>query len=234
MTRDMAEAAAADYARFEFHLVAQRLQTFCSEDLGGFYLDILKDRLYTTAAGSTARRAAQSALHHITQALLRLMAPILSFTAEEAWAVLHPGGEESIFFHTWNGVLPAQEGEEALRAKWRRLREIRAVATKQLEDLRQSGGIGSSLQAEVAIAAPEGDRALLESLGSDLRFLLITSTASVEAGEALAVRVTPSPHRKCDRCWHYREDVGRDPRHPSICGRCVSNIEGPGEERRHA
>jgi len=112
--------------------------------------------------------------------------------------------------------------------------EIPKLAQKQLEDLRQSGGIGSSLQAEVVIAAPEGDRSLLESLGADLRFLLITSTATVETGAALAVRVTPSPHAKCDRCWHYREDVGRDARHPSICGRCVSNIEGPGEERRHA
>ena len=234
MTREMAEAAAGDYARFEFHLVTQRIQTFCSEDLGGFYLDVLKDRLYTCRRDSVARRAAQSALHHITQALLRLMAPILTFTAEEAWAVLHPGREDSLFFHTWDGVLPEQAGEAGLVAKWKRLREIRALVQKSLEDLRQSGSIGSSLQAEVAIAAPEGDRVLLESLGSDLRFVLITSTATVESGEALAVRVTPSPHAKCERCWHYRDDIGSDPRHPGICGRCVSNIEGPGEERRHA
>jgi isoleucyl-tRNA synthetase len=230
----MAEAATADYARFEFHLVAQRIQTFCSEDLGGFYLDVLKDRLYTCGRESAARRAAQSALHHITRILLRLMAPILSFTAEEAWEVLHPGRDESPFFHTWNGVLPEQSGEEALLVKWRRLREIRALVQKQLEDLRQSGGIGSSLQAEVAIAAPEGDRVLLESLGTDLRFVLITSTATVEPGEALAARVVPSGHAKCGRCWHYRADTGADARHPGICSRCVSNIEGPGEERRHA
>jgi isoleucyl-tRNA synthetase len=234
MTRSMAEAAIADYSRFEFHLVAQRIQTFCSEDLGGFYLDVLKDRLYTCGRDSAARRSAQSALHHVTQILLRLMAPILSFTAEEAWEVLNPGREESVFFHTWDGVLPAQPGEEPLRVKWSRLREIRALVQKSLEELRQAGGIGSSLQAEVAIAAPEGDRALLESLGGDLRFALITSTAAVEPGEALAVRVTPSPHAKCERCWHYREDTGADPRHPALCGRCVANIEGPGEERRHA
>jgi isoleucyl-tRNA synthetase len=234
MTRRMAEAAVADYTRFEFHLVVQRLQTFCSEDLGGFWLDVLKDRLYTCARGSVARRSAQSALHHVTQALLRLMAPILSFTAEEAWAVLHPGGEESVFFHTWEGVLPAQAGEEALVAKWSRLREIRAAVQKNLEELRQSGGIGSSLQAEVAIAAPEGDRVLLESLGEDLRFVMITSAATVEPGAALAVRVAASAHAKCDRCWHFRDDVGADPRHPAICGRCVSNVEGPGEVRRHA
>jgi len=105
---------------------------------------------------------------------------------------------------------------------------------KSLEELRQSGGIGSSLQAEVAIAAPEGDRALLESVGPDLRFVLITSTATVEPGAALAVRVTASPHAKCERCWHCREDTGADPRHPAICTRCVTNIEGPGEVRRHA
>ncbi len=118
--------------------------------------------------------------------------------------------------------------------KWRRLREIRALVQKQLEELRQSGGIGSSLQAEVAIAAPEGDRVLLESLDADLRFVLITSTATVETGGALAVRVSPSPHAKCERCWHYREDTGSDPRHPGLCGRCVATIEGRGEERRHA
>ncbi len=183
MTREMASAATADYARFEFHLVAQRIQTFCSEDLGGFYLDILKDRLYTCSRESAARRAAQSALHHVTQVLLRLMAPVLSFTAEEAWSVLNPGRDESIFFHTWNGVLPEQAGEEALLAKWKRLREIRALVQKSLEELRQSGGIGSSLQADVAICAAEGDRVLLESLGEDLRFVLITSTATVETGE---------------------------------------------------
>ncbi len=234
MTRSTAESVMADYSRFEFHLVTQRLQTFCSEDLGGFYLDVLKDRLYTCGRDSAARRSAQSALHHITQILLRLMAPILSFTAEEAWEVLNPGRGESVFFHTWDGVLPPQAGEEALMVKWARLREIRALVQKSLEELRQGGGIGSSLQAEVSLAAPEGDRALLESLGDDLRFVLITSTASVEPGSSLAVRVTPSPHAKCDRCWHYREDIGADPRHPAICGRCVSNIEGPGEERRHA
>ena len=234
MTREMLAAAEADYARFEFHLVVQRLQTFCSEDLGAFWLDILKDRLYTTGRDSKARRSAQSALHHVTQALLRLMAPILSFTAEEAWAVLHPGGEESVFFHTWNGVLPPQEGEAGLSAKWRRLREIRAVVQRELEELRKAGSIGSSLAAEVSLAAPEGDRLLLESLGEDLRFVLITSTAAVEPGESLAVRVTPSEAAKCDRCWHYREDVGAHPRHPTLCGRCIATLEGDGEARRHA
>ena len=234
MTRAMADACAADYARFEFHLVAQRLQTFCSEDLGGFYLDVLKDRLYTCPAGSRARRSAQSALHHVAQVLLRLMAPVLSFTAEEAWAVLHAGKEESIFFHTWTDVLPAQPGETELHAKWQRLREIRAEVQKNLEALRQGGSIGSSLAADVEVAAPEGDRILLDSLGADLRYVFITSTASVETGAALAVRATPSARTKCERCWHFRDDVGSDARHPAICARCVTNLAAPGEERVHA
>ncbi|HRE14377.1 MAG TPA: isoleucine--tRNA ligase, partial [Usitatibacteraceae bacterium] len=202
MARDLHEACAADYTRYEFHLVVQRLQTFCSEDLGGFWLDVLKDRLYTSPRESEARRSAQSALHHVTQALLRLMAPVLSFTAEEAWEVLNPGRDDSVFLHPWAGVLPPQAGEDGLRAKWKRLREIRAEVMRELESLRAAGGIGSSLQAEVEIAAPEGDRLLLESLGEDLRFVMLTSTAAVTTGEALAVRVVASTHAKCERCWH--------------------------------
>ena len=241
MTRQMAEACMADYAKFEFHLVAQRLQNFCSEDLGGFWLDILKDRLYTNAAGSPARRSAQTALHHVTQILLRLMAPILSFTAEEAWEVLHPARNapqdqpESIFFHTWKDVLPAQGGEKELAARWSRLREIRALVTKSLEETRAAGDIGSSLQAEVALAAGPADLELLRSLGDDLKFVFITSSAAVRAGgEEIVVNVAPSPNPKCERCWHWRADVGQDARHAALCTRCVSNLEGPGEVRKHA
>jgi isoleucyl-tRNA synthetase len=240
MTREMAQACFADYARFEFHLVAQRLQNFCSEDLGGFYLDILKDRLYTTGAASNARRSAQTALHYVTQMLLRLMAPILSFTAEEAWAVLNPAraGEppDSVFLHTWNDVLPKQAGEDELAARWKRIREIRATVTKRLEEVRAEGGIGSSLQAEAELAVGEADRRLLDSLGDDLRFVLITSQASVRAGsgDGVDVKVIASANTKCERCWHYRADVGIDPRRPGICARCVSNLDGPGEPRRHA
>lgn len=236
MTRQMADACIADYERFEFHFVSQKLQAFCSEDLGGFYLDILKDRLYTCGKTSRPRRAAQSALHHITQVLLRLMAPILSFTAEEAWATLHPGKEESIFFHTWQGVLPAQADEPALREKWTRIREIRTVVQKKLEELRVAGAIGASLQGEVVITAPAADAALLGTLGDDLRFVTITSAASVREGSELAVEAVPSSHAKCERCWHYRSDVGANADHPTLCGRCVTNLDaaGPGESRVHA
>jgi isoleucyl-tRNA synthetase len=237
MTRAMANACIADYQNFEFHLVAQRLQTFCSEDLGGFWLDILKDRLYTAGTDSAARRSAQAALHHVTQMLLRLMAPILAFTVEEAWAVMHPGGDESIFFHTWKDVLPPQEGEKELVARWGRIRELRTIVGKALEESRAAGVIGSSLQAEAMLDAAGDDLELLRSLGDDLKFVLITSQAVVrEVAEAQppVVRVKASPYTKCERCWHWRRDVGIEPRHATICGRCVSNLEGPGEERRHA
>jgi isoleucyl-tRNA synthetase len=238
MTREMANACIEDYARFEFHFVMQRIQTFCSEDLGGFYLDILKDRLYTAGKDSPARRSAQSALCAITQMLLRLMAPVLSFTAEEAWAVLHPQGGDSVFFHTWNDALPpAAAGEAQLLARWKQIREIRSIVQKELETLRMDGKIGSSLQAEVALKLPAAEAAMLAALGDDLKFVLITSAASVAPASADGVpevAATPSSQPKCERCWHYRADVGADPQWPSICGRCVSNLHGSGEARRYA
>jgi isoleucyl-tRNA synthetase len=240
MTREMAQACMLDYAKFEFHLVAQRLQTFCSEDLGGFWLDILKDRLYTVGKASKARRSAQSALHHVTQMLLRLMAPILSFTAEEAWAILdapRPGEPpESVFLHTWSDVLPKQDGEKELAARWRRIRDIRAEVMKRLEAARAGGAIGSSLQANVSLYLPEPDLALLRSLADDLRFVLITSSAEVSRSSdgAIAIEVRTSGDPKCERCWHYRPDVGANAAHPTICGRCIENLEGAGERRIHA
>ena len=240
MTREMMQACVLDYAKFDFHLVAQRLQTFSSEDLGGFWLDILKDRLYTAAKSSPARRSAQSALHYVTHVMLRLMAPMLSFTAEEAWAILHPArdGEpqESVFLHTWKDVLPAQEGEKELVARWKRIREIRAEVMKRLEEARAGGAIGSSLQANISLYLPAADLELARSLGDDLKFVLITSSAEVAASSdgALAIEVRPSTDPKCERCWHYRADVGSDRKHRTICARCVANLEGGGERRTHA
>jgi isoleucyl-tRNA synthetase len=219
----------AHYKVYEFHPVVAKLQLFCSEDLGGFYLDVLKDRLYTSAPKSLARRSAQTALHQITHAMLRWMAPFLSFTAEEAWKVF--GDSESIFLETYTD-LPA--GDEALLAKWSRLREIRDVVNKDIEAVRTEGRVGSSLQAEVSVSAQPEDLALLQSLGDDLKFVFITSAAEALVGEALQAAVTPSSHAKCDRCWHYRADVGINPEHPSLCGRCDSNLHGAGEERHKA
>ena len=230
--RALMDAVAADYGRYEFHLVVQRLQTYCSEDLGGFYLDVLKDRLYTAGAQSRARRSAQTALALIRDALLALMAPVLSFTAEEAWQLLRPG-DRTIFVRTWAELLP-QPQDEALVAKWERIVAVRALVQKELEAVRQGGAIGSSLQADVEIVAAGSDYDDLASLGDDLRFVTITSQARLVAADALAVQVTPSTALKCERCWHYREDVGVDPAHPAICGRCVSNLFGAGETRRIA
>jgi len=232
-TRALSTAAREDYGRYEFHVVVQRLQTFCSEDLGGFYLDVLKDRLYTTSKTSRSRRSAQTALALIRDALLELMAPVLSFTAEEAWRIVHPR-EASIFCRTWADVLPALPGESALVAKWNRILAARAAVLKELETLREGGEIGSSLQAEVAIVAAGEDYDALASLGSDLRFVLITSAATVTKGDAFAIVARPSAHAKCERCWHYRPDVGSEAAHPTLCARCVSNLAGPGEARAFA
>ncbi|HEY7674661.1 MAG TPA: isoleucine--tRNA ligase [Burkholderiales bacterium] len=225
----------ADYEKYEFHPAMAKLQTFCSEDLGAFYLDILKDRLYTSAADSAARRSAQNALHHITQSLLRLMAPVLSFTVEEAWKIFQPA-DSTIFIHSYYRF-PEIPGAGALLAKWRSLREIRSEVQKLLENHRAAGEIGSSLQADVEIAASGEKLELLRGLGDDLRFVLITSRATVVPAadpSKEAIRTAPSKDRKCERCWHWRADVNSDPKHPLLCGRCVANLYGPGELRRFA
>jgi isoleucyl-tRNA synthetase len=225
-----------DYERYEFHFAAQKLHSFCSEFLGAFYLDILKDRLYTTAAAGPGRRSAQSALYHITNSLLRLFAPILSFTAEEAWGLFGHDERDSVFLHT-ACVLPEVSGAETLQKRWNLVREARAQVQKELELLRVKGDIGSALAAEVEILA-SGDRyEALAALRDDLRFVLITSQARVvqvgsEAEEMIKVRA--STHAKCPRCWHYRADVGSDAAHPDLCGRCVANLYGAGEPRAHA
>ena len=219
----------AHYDIYEFHPVVSKLQIYCSEDLGSFYLDILKDRLYTTGPKSLARRSAQTALHAITHAMLRWMAPFLSFTAEEAWKIF--GSSESIFVETY-AVLPAPD--EALLAKWSRIRELRDAVNKDIEALRADGMVGSSLQANVALEVAAGDHALLASLGDDLKFVLITSAIDLIAGNTLQATVSTSSAAKCERCWHYRGDVGIDPAHPTICGRCTSNLFGAGENRTFA
>jgi isoleucyl-tRNA synthetase len=222
-------AILAHYEAFEFHPVVARLQNFCSEDLGAFYLDVLKDRLYTTPPRSHARRSAQTALWQLTHAMLRWMAPFLSFTAEEAWSTF--GKSPSIFTETfWAFEAP----DEALLAKWARIREIRDLANKAIEDLRMGGQIGSSLQVQLTIGAPPTDHALLASLGVDLKYVFITSSAGLQPASALSVAVLPAAGGKCERCWHWREDIGADPSHPAICGRCAAHLAGGGEARKAA
>ncbi|WP_300648376.1 isoleucine--tRNA ligase [Hydrogenophaga sp.] len=218
----------AHYAVYEFHPVVAKLQVYCSEDLGAFYLDVLKDRLYTTAPGSLARRSAQTALHQITHAMLRWMAPFLSFTAEEAWPVLAGAQNQgSIFFETF-AQLPAVD--EPLLAKWSRIRAVRETVNKEIETVRTAGGVGSSLQATVKLTVPADDHAVLASLGDDLKFVFIVSQVALLEGDA-KVEVIPAVAAKCERCWHYRDDVGADAAHPTLCGRCTSNLFGAGEAR---
>jgi isoleucyl-tRNA synthetase len=227
------------YDAYEFHPVIAKLQTYCSEDLGGFYLDILKDRLYTGGVKSKARRSAQTAIWHITHALLRLMAPTLSFTAEEAWAVFadkktYQDSGETIFTQTYYSF-PEIPDAAALLERFAALIDIRAEVLKKLEEVRESGAIGSPLQANVEIKAGPRKFAWLDSIKDDLKFLLITSKAQAvpvaeESEEAIAV--SASTDTKCERCWHYEADVGKHAEHPEICGRCITNLHGDGETRR--
>jgi isoleucyl-tRNA synthetase len=214
--------------------VVAKLQVYCSEDLGAFYLDVLKDRLYTTQADSHARRSAQTALWYITQAMLRWMAPFLSFTAEEAWQLAAPVGQrgQSIFCATYSSDLGTPD--TALLDKWNRIRELRALVTKEIESLRAQGAVGSSLQAQIELTAGPEDYALLASLGDDLKFAFIVSAIELKAGDAIAVKASAVTTPKCERCWHYRADVNTDAAHPWLCARCVTNLYGAGETRRVA
>ena len=225
-----------DFSRYEFHAVVQKLQAFCSEDLGGFYLDILKDRLYTDAPNSVGRRSAQNALYHITQALTRLMAPILSFTAEEVWSLL--GQPQSSVFETVWYELPKLPATDANLAKdWEVICAWRAKVNKRLEDSRAAGNIGSALAAEIDIHAAGSDYDALTRLGDDLRFVMITSRAGVKRVNSEGeqhIEVNVSAYAKCERCWHYREDVGSNAQHATLCGRCVSNLAGTNEGRKYA
>ena len=235
LTEKLQTEVLADFDRYEFHLAVQKFVGFCSEDLGSFYLDILKDRLYTTGENSHARRAAQSALYNITQTMMRLMAPILSFTSNEIWQTLGLDLDATVFEELWY-ELPAHGLSDAQIADWKNIIEVRALANKAIEEKRGAGEVGSSLQAEITIALDGPAYDSLARMEDALRFVFITSQAKVEkqSGSGLTFKVAASKHAKCDRCWHYREDVGANAEHPTICGRCVSNLFGEGEKRTHA
>ena len=224
----------AEYGEFRFHNVVSMLQTFASADLGSFYLDVLKDRLYTTAPGE-ARRSAQTALWYITKTLLRLMAPVLSFTAEEAFKVFSPNESETIFTERFE-PLPEVAGAEALLAKWDAVRTVRADLQKKIEELRGEGQIGSSLQAVVRIEAAPAVYDALASLGDELRFVMIVSAVELvkSADEETHFAVSASKEGKCERCWHYVAGIGSDAEHPTLCPRCASNLFGAGEKRLFA
>lgn len=236
------------YRLYEFHLIYQKVHHFCAVDLGGFYLDIIKDRQYTTQADSVARRSAQTAMHHIVEALARWLAPILSFTAEDIWRHIPGERSESILLESWYSF-PTMSGQQFSDEEWSMVIAVREVVCKELERLRANGGIGSALGAEVDLYCDDALVSLLARFDDELRFVLITSYARVHGlsdkpdgavevmqkdQPALWLEVKASAHPKCARCWHHREDVGVDATHPALCGRCIDNVEGEGESREFA
>ena len=236
------------YHSYNFHLIYQKLHNFCANELGGFYLDIIKDRQYTSQTDSTARRSAQTALYHIIQAMSRWLAPILSFTAEDIAASIPGSDGTSVHLQNWYPQLFELTPEDSLgHDYWDTVIQVRTAVSKQLESLRVSKTIGSSLDAEVDLYLSENLKAQLELLGDELRFVLITSAARLHLAESqpdsevttigdqkLWVKASASAHQKCDRCWHHREDVGSHSDHPELCGRCVENVEHDGEQREYA
>ena len=221
------------YPRYAFHTAMQAIVGYCTDDLGAFWLDIIKDRLYTTKAASKARRSAQTALWHVTRSLLSLLAPVLCFTADEAWQALTGEAEDSPVYHTWH-ELPVVADADALAARWDVLRALRAQINKDIETLREAGAVGSSLQAEVDIEADAGLYPLLNALGDELKFVLIVSRVGVVPGPETRIRVSASAEQKCERCWHYHPTVGENAEAPTLCARCYDNIFGQGESRSYA
>jgi isoleucyl-tRNA synthetase len=245
-TAALQEEVIRAYRDYEFHLIYQKVHNFCVLDMGGFYLDVLKDRLYTTPAGGHPRRSAQTAMFHVAEAMVRWLAPVLAFTAEEIWASLPGNRAESVLLSAWH-ALP----EVPVRADdpdWDLVHAVRDDVARELEALRNAGRIGSSLDAELVLYAAPDLAEKLRRPGDELRFLMLTSATRVEPLEArpadaialegfaerLYAEVVPTQQQKCVRCWHRRPDIGAHPDHPEICGRCAENVAGPGEQRRWA
>lgn len=244
--RSLQQTVERAYEDYEFHVIYQKVHNFCVVDLGSFYLDVIKDRQYTMQADSLGRRSCQTAMYHIAEAMVRWLAPVLSFTMEEAWEYL-PGDDRplSVFMSQWHEVPGA--AKEVTEVDWDALLHVRQVVSRLLEKLRKEDVIGSSLDADVILYADDALYGKLQAMGDELRFALITSCARLApAGErpddafsdpevsGLWVGAQRAPHEKCARCWHRREDVGSDPEHPEICGRCVQNVAADGEERHYA
>jgi isoleucyl-tRNA synthetase len=244
-TRTLQQEIIASYESYSFHQVYQGLHHFCVDELSSFYLDVLKDRIYTMPRASRGRRSAQTAMFHVLEALARWMAPILSFTAEEIWRYMPGQRAASVFLETWYSA--PVDAEEAMTSDnfWNQVLHVRSEVARELEKARTAGVLGASLEAEVDLYVEAGIGSLLATLGDELRFVLITSearlhdlathpTAGVETAlPGLRVQVNPSAHAKCGRCWHRRADVGSDPGHPTLCARCVTNLAA-GEDRRFA
>jgi isoleucyl-tRNA synthetase len=244
-TQELQDELIEAYRNYQFHLIYQKVHNFCSVDLGGFYLDVLKDRLYTTGAKSAPRRSAQTAMYWILEAMVRWLAPILSFTAEEIWRFTPGARDESVFMQTWVQLpLVAPTSHEV---DWDLIFKVRSGVSRELEKLRNGGAIGGPLDAEIDLYCEPALQDALLRFGEELRFAFITSDVRVHAAKDRPAEAMPieegeanvawvlaraSEHTKCTRCWHKRADFGSDPKHPELCGRCVINIEGSGETRR--
>lgn len=247
MTRRFQQEIIKAYESYQFHVIYQKIHHFCTVELGSFYLDIIKDRQYTTQANSLARRSAQTAMFHMIEALVRWMAPILSFTAEEIWQYIPGQRNESVFLNTWYEDLPVLADSDVFNAEyWGKLRLVRDAVYKELENLRNEGYLGSGLEANVQLYAESELKTQLDKIQNELRFVLITSGAETHLMNShianvkntdvpgLWLKVTPVTYSKCERCWHRRADVGKDSKHATLCGRCIENVDGKGEVRLYA
>jgi isoleucyl-tRNA synthetase len=237
----------AAYDTYQLQSIYQKVLNFCSIDLGGFYLDIIKDRQYTAKDDCLARRSGQTAMYHVIEALVRWLAPITSYTADEIWQAIPGQRSESVFLETWyQGLSALEDNAEINRESWDRIMAVRTAVSKELEQLRGKGDIGASLNAEVTLYGDDNYFSELGKLGDELRFVFITSHAEVvqlvhapadavaTELDGLKLKVRVSEHHKCVRCWHQRPDVGHHAEHPELCGRCVENVAGDGESRRYA
>ena len=246
-TAELQEEIKQAYDKYEFHNIYQKIHNFCSVDMGSFYLDIIKDRQYTTKVGSIPHRSTQTAMYHIIEAFTRWISPILSFTADEIWEHIPGKHSDCVFYETWYDLPSTKQDSSFTMDFWKEITEVRTAVSKELEQLRIAGKIGSSLDAEVALYCGSEIKNKLAALDDELRFILITSDATVlsdtkktanskhvtlDNGDELWVEAIASNHEKCTRCWHHRKDVGQNSEHPELCGRCVENVDGKGEVRR--
>ncbi|MCK5191486.1 MAG: class I tRNA ligase family protein, partial [Methylococcales bacterium] len=235
------------YEDYHFQKIYQKVHHFCAMDLGSFYLDIVKDRQYTAKTDGLARRSAQTAMYHVVEALSRWLAPITCYTADEIWQYIPGQRSESIFLETWYEQLFELDTDATMdREFWEKIMLVRTAVSKEIEQLRSKGDIGSSLNAEVELYCNEEYFTLLNQLSSELHFIFITSNASLADEKfcpedalqtemaGIRLKVTASEHKKCVRCWHQRYDVGENQEHPELCSRCVDNIDGDGEVRQFA
>ena len=234
------------YTDYQFHQVFQKLQRFCGVEMSSFYFDIIKDRMYTTRQNSLARRSAQTTMYHIIEALVRWLAPVLSFTADEVWQYIPGERSASVFLEEWYDQMPANPGADTRCRYWQQIIQLKDVVSKQLEKLRIAGEIGSALDAEVRLYCDEAWLSRLRRIEDELHFILITSdvtlavqsvrpeTAVTTDLPGIDLRVITVPYNKCARCWHRRQDVGQDRQHPKLCKRCITNLSAAGELRRYA